>query len=228
MPSTSQDRRIVRNGNMLLVVNDILTARDRIAQIAQGFGGFVVSSFISGEEKNLRASITVRVPDDKFEQTLSQFRALAVRVRSENATSQDVTEEYIDLQARLKNAEATEAQYLALLNRATTVEETLKIYESLSRVRSEIEQLKGRIQFLERSTSMSLITVNLEPEIATKELAPAGWNALEVLRSAVRGIVTLGLWLGTLAIWLVIFIPLWAVIGGVIYWLRRRSKKTKT
>lgn len=218
----------MRNGSLSLVVKDVLDVRDRVAQIAQGIGGYVLSSSISGQEENLRGNISVRVPDNKFEEALSQFRALAVRVRSENTSSQDVTQEYIDLQARLKNAQATEAQYLALLNRATTVEETLKIYQSLSSIRSEIEQLKGRIQYLEQVTSMSLINVNLEPESSARQLAPVGWNALEVLKSAVRGLVTLGQWLGNLIIWLIIFIPLWAIIGGIWYWVVRRRRKAKT
>lgn len=214
----------MRNGNIWLVVKDVLASRDQIAQLTQSLGGYVVSSSISGEEANLRGMISIRVPDDKFETALTQFRTLAVRVRSENTSSQDVTEEYIDLQARLKNAQATEAQYLALLNKATTVEETLKIYDSLSRVRSEIEQLNGRIQYLDRVTSMSLITVTLEPETATRPLAPVGWNAPEIFKSAIRGLVTLGQWLGTLAIWLIIFIPVWGIIGGIIYWRRHRRK----
>ena len=82
-------------------------------------------------------------------------------MKSENTNSQDVTEQYIDLQSRLKNAEATETQYLALLDKAKDVDDILRIYDSLSRIRNEIEQIKGRIQYLERTSSMSLISVNL-------------------------------------------------------------------
>lgn len=228
LPSTTEERKIVRTGNMSLVVKDVLSARDKIAQISDGLGGYVVSSSISGAEENIRGTISVRVPDTKFEPALAQFRALAVRVKSESTTSQDVTEEYIDLKARLKNAEATESQYLALLNKATTVEETLKIYDSLSRVRSQIEQLKGRIQYLERTTSMSFISVNLEPETSAKPLAPVGWSAPEVFKSAIRGIATFGQWLGTLVIWLLIFLPVWGIIGGIIYWRLHSRRKAKT
>ena len=218
---------IVRTGNMMLIVKDVADARSKIAQVATSLGGYVVSSFISGEEESIRGTIAVRVPDDKFEQALSQYRTLAVRVESESATIQDVTEEYIDLKSRLSNAEATEKQYLALLNKATTVDEILKIYDSLSRVRSEIEQLKGRIQYLERVTSMSLITVNLAPETSAKPLTPSGWSAIEIFKSAIRGIVTFAQVLGTLAIWLIIFIPVWGTIVGIIIWRRRRAKKGK-
>ncbi len=172
----------------------------------------------------MRGWISIRVPDGKFEQTLVELRDLAVRVKSESTDSRDVTEEYIDLESRLKNAEATEGQYLALLERATDVEDILRIYDSLSRVRMEIEQIKGRMQYLERTSSMSLVSVRLEPEVTAKPLVRAGWSALEALKSAVRGIVTFGQWLGTIAIWLIIFVPIWGTILGFILWRRRKRK----
>ena len=226
LPSTAEERMIVRNGDMSLVVDDVVDARDEIAQLAVRFDGYVVSSRISGEEQEMMGWISIRVSDDKFETALAELRDLAVRVKSENTDSQDVTEQYVDLQSRLKNAEATENQYLALLDKAEEVEDILRIYDSLSRIRNEIEQIKGRIQYLERTSSMSLISVNLEPEATSPGVVRAGWSALEALKSAVRGIVTFGQWLGTLAIWLLIFTPVWGTILGVIYWRRRRKKKT--
>ncbi|MFC1938222.1 DUF4349 domain-containing protein [Chloroflexota bacterium] len=225
LPSAADERMIVRNGDMSLVVKDVIKSRDEIAQIAIRLGGFVVSSYISGEEQDRRGSVSIRVPDEKFEQALAEFRGLAIRVTSESTSSQDVTEEYIDLQARLNNAEATESQYLTLLDKATDVEDILRVYDSLSRVRSEIEQIKGRMQYLERTSSMSLITVYLEPEVSGKPLARAGWSAMEVLKSAIRGLVNAGQILATVAIWLIFFIPIWGIILGIILWLRHRKKR---
>ncbi len=221
----TEERMIVRNGEMSLVVEDVVAARDEVAQLALRFNGYVVSSRISGEEQEMRGYISIRVPDDQFEQALAGLRELAVRVTSESTSSRDVTEEYIDLEARIKNAEATESQYLALLEKAREVEDILRIYDSLSRVRNEIEQIKGRMQYLERTSSMSLVSVNLEPEATAKPLARAGWSVLEVLKSAVRGIVIFGQWLGTAAIWLLIFSPVWGAIVGIIYWRFWRKKK---
>ncbi len=224
LPSTAEERMIVRTGEMSLVIEDVISSRDEIAQLAIRLGGYVVSSRISGEEQDRRGWISIRVPDDRFEQALAKLGELAVRVTSESTSSRDVTEEYIDLQSRLKNAEATESQYLALLEKAE-VEETIRIYELLHQVRREVEQIKGQMQYLERTSSMSLIEVRLEAETTTKPLVRAGWSVLEVLKSAVRGIVTFGQWLGTIAIWLLIFIPVWGTILGIIYWRYRRRKK---
>jgi len=224
MPPVDEERMIVRNGDMSLVVVDVVEARDEIARLAVRLGGYVVSSGISGEEEEMRGQIAIRVPDDKFDQAFSELRQLAVRVRGESTGSQDVTEEYVDLKSRLKNAEATESQYLDVLEKATEVEDILRVYERLSQVRSEIEQIKGRMQYLERTSSMSLISVSLRPEVSAKPLASAGWNALEILKSAVRGIVTFGQWLVSVVIWLIIFSPVWGAIGGIIYWRRRKKK----
>ena len=220
-----EERMIIRTGEVSLVVDDVIEAMDEIAQVVEELGGYVVSSRVSGEEKDMRGRISFRVPADKFDLALTELRDLAVRVESESTDSQDVTEEYIDLQARLNNAEATENQYLALLEKAEEVEDILKIYDSLSRVRNEIEQIKGRMQYLERTTSMSLIWVRLEPAATARGLVQAGWSALEVLKSAVRGIVIFGQWLGNIAIWLLIFTPVWGAIAGIIYWRLRRKKK---
>ena len=224
LPS-DEERMIVRTGEMSMVVEDVTQACDDIARLAVGYDGYTVSSQIWGEDEDIRGQISIRVPAEKFELALTELRNLAVRVESESTRSEDITEEYVDLQSRLNNAEATEQQYLALLEKTEDVDDILKIYERLSWVRQEIEQIKGRMQYLERTTSMSLIEVSLEPEVTVKPLVRVGWNALEVLKSAARGLVVAGQVLGTLAIWLLIFIPIWGTILGIILWRRRKKKK---
>lgn len=225
VPSLPQERMIVRNGDMALVVKDVVKTRDDIAGLATRLDGYVVSSSISGKDQELRGSIVIRVPDSKFESTLAELRKLAVRVRSERTSSQDVTEEYTDLKARLKNAEATESQLLALLQRADKVEDILKIYQQLSQVRREIEQIKGRMQLLERTAAMSLISVSLEPETSAAPVVPVAWSFTEILKSAARGFVTFGQWFVAVLIWAVIFIPVWGTVAGVIYWRRLRKRR---
>jgi hypothetical protein len=219
-----EERMIVRNGEMDLVVKDIDQAIGDITEMVSAFGGYVVSSYIYGEEEEMRGWISFRVPDDDFEAAMSTLRDMSVKVNSESTSSQDVTEDYIDLQARLSNAEATEQQYLALLDKATDVQDILDIYNYLTRIRQEIEQIKGQIQYLEQTTSTSLISVYLEPEEA---VVSDGWNALEVLKAAARGLVTAGKVLGTIAIWLLIFIPIWGTILGIILWRRHKRKAGK-
>jgi hypothetical protein len=221
---TTDERMIVRSGDMSLVVDDVTQAMQAITQLAAGHNGYVVSSSVYGEEEGMRGWISIRIPDEKFDQTLADIRGLAIRVEEESTNSQDVTEEYIDLEARLANAEATEQEFLALLDKAEDVDDILEIYDSISRVRQEIEQIKGRMQYLERTSSMSLISVSLRPEFSAQSTVPAGWNALEIFKSAARGLVITGQVLGTIAIWLLIFIPIWGTILGIILWRRHKRK----
>jgi hypothetical protein len=227
LPETSAERRIIRNGNISLTVSDVSKGRDAVYELATRLGGYTVSTSFSGKDEELNGSITIRVPDDKFDQAFMELRGMAVKVESESSYSQDVTEEYIDLTARLTNAQATEAQYLTLLARAVTVEEILKVQERLSQVRSEIEQLKGRMQYLERQTSMSLINVYLRLDPGDSPLTFLDWKPLTELKNAARGLLAALTFLGTLAIWLVVFSPLWGGIIAIIFFLRRRrAKKT--
>ncbi|MFC1873481.1 DUF4349 domain-containing protein [Chloroflexota bacterium] len=224
MSTADEGRMIVRTGDMSLIVEDVVETRDEIVRIADTLGGYTVSSRVWGEEEEKRGWISIRVPDDSFDQTMTDFRSLAIRVDSESANNQDVTEQYIDLESRLRNAEATENQYFALLDKATNVEDTLQIYNSLSQIRREIDQITGQMQYLERTTSMSLITVSLSPATTAKPLVRAGWNIVEAFKSAIRGIVVFGQFLGSLAVWLLILTPVWGTILGIVIWQKRKRK----
>jgi hypothetical protein len=218
------DRKIIKTGQISLEVTDIAKAMDDIILIADELGGYVVSSNRYGNEDNISGNVSIRVPANRFSEAFVKLRKLAVKVYSESTNSQDVTEEYTDLQAQLRNLEATEAQFLALLEKAYTVEDILNVQRELSNVRGEIERVKGRIQYLDRTTDMSLIDVNLQE---TKSVGKNGWDALETLKSAVDGFIGFGKVLATIVIWLLIFIPLWIIIGVIVYfvwWRRRRAK----
>ena len=223
--AVSDTRMIVHNGDMSLIVRSVTDARDQIVSLTERFEGFVVSSYVSGENEQMRGSISIRVPDTKFEQARTEIGKLAVRVELDSTNSQDVTQQYTDLQARLKNAQATENQYLALLSQAKNVDETLRVYEALSRIRLEIEQIKGQMQYLERTTSMSLISIQLRPQGSGSALVKPGWSALETMKSAIRSLVTLGQGLVNVLIWILLFLPVWGTILGVILWRINRRRR---
>jgi len=213
------ERKIVKTGHITLEVEDIVEAIDEIAEVADELGGYVVSSHKSEGEKRTSGSIRIRVPADRFDEAFDRLRQLAISVPYESTEARDVTEEYVDLQARLHNLEATEAQYLALLEKAKTVEEMLKVQRELSNVRGQIEQIEGRVKYLERTSDMALIEVSLKE---TKGLAEP-WSASDTLKSAVRGLTAFGRGLATVVIWLGIFC--WAWIPPLVIWLRRRRRK---
>jgi hypothetical protein len=212
------ERKIIRTGSITLEVEDIVGTMDKVAEVADELGGYVVSSYKSEGDTKTTGSISIRVPADRFDEAFEKLRQLAITVPYENTESIDVTEEYVDLEARLHNLEATEAQYLALLEKATTVEEMLKVQQALSNVRGEIEQIEGRMKYLERTSDMALIQVTLQQ---TKPLAKP-WSVSNAIKSAVRGLTTFGRGLATVLIWLGVFCWIW--IPPLVIWLRRRRR----
>jgi len=214
----TEDRRIVKTGYMTLEVEDIAETMDKVAEMADEFSGYVVSSYKYESERRTEGRIIIRVPSEKFEEAFAGLRQLAIAVPYETTTAEDVTEEYVDLEAQLSNLLATEAQYLALLEKAENVEEMLMVQKELSKVRGEIERIEGRMKYLEQTSETSLIEVNVQQ---TKGLAEP-WSASPVLKSAVRGLTTFGRGLATVLIWLGIFC--WAWVPPLVIWLRRRRR----
>jgi len=156
------DRMIVRTGNLTLIVNDVSETLQRIVDLANSFNGYVVSSNQYKEDERLVGQIAIRVDADRFTEAMRTLRGFAIEVTSETTTSKDVTEEYVDLQAKLKTLEATEQQLILILQKAEKVEDILAIQRELTNVRSQIEQTKGRMQYLERTSETSLIQVTLQ------------------------------------------------------------------
>ena len=172
MPELGETRMIVRTAEIALVVKDVATTLDRVADLAEGLGGYVVSSKQWKEEERLVGIITIRVPAEDFAGAMETLRGLAADVTHEETLAKDVTEEYVDLSAKLRNLEATEEQLLRLMEKAEKVEDILNIQRELSRTRGEIEQTKGRMQYLERTSATSLIRVQLnQAELEAKIIA---------------------------------------------------------
>ncbi|HTM68854.1 MAG TPA: DUF4349 domain-containing protein [Candidatus Binatia bacterium] len=198
------DQRIIKDGSLRLTVDKVTDALDRIAAIAKDRKGFVQSSSSSEREDGKHdGQVTIRVPVVSFEAAMGDVKALAKVVNYESTTGQDVTEQYTDLQAQLRNAQAQEEEYLVILKKAQSVEDILKVQERLGQVRGQIEQLQGRIKYLENMTSLSTITVSLteetEVQAPTKEFRPGA-----IVKEAVQTLIVLGQRIVEASIWLVI------------------------
>lgn len=161
-------RKIIRNGTLTLEVSSPTQTQSRIFSIAETRGGFVVTSEMSQQDTvdktkpTQSVSLVVRVPALQFEQAMSEIRSGATRVLQDKRTGQDVTEEFIDLEARIKNQKALEGQFLEIMKRANKVAEALDVQSQLAEVRTEIEKIEGRRRFLENQATLSTINVTLQ------------------------------------------------------------------
>lgn len=154
-------RKIIRNAEITLEVENPRDVQSRVGAIAEGLGGFVVTSEIAQYGGSPRVSITMRVPAERFAEAMEALRASGSQVLGEKMTGQDVTEEYIDLQARIRTKQALEVQFLEIMKQARSVSDALQVQEQISEVRGEIERLEGRRRFLENQSSLSTIKVTL-------------------------------------------------------------------
>jgi hypothetical protein len=168
-PSVPSERMVIRSAYLALVVDDVGASMVQISSLADSYGGYVVNSDIREDQNRFYASISFRVDSTRFNEALQALRSLAVDIRSESTSGEDVTEEYVDLDARLHNLEASEAQLLDLMKQAGEVDEILEVQRELTRTRGEIEQIKGRMQYLEQSSALAYINVSLEQSKLTVE-----------------------------------------------------------
>jgi len=213
------DQKIIKNGYLQMVVEKVADAAAGVGQIATSRGGFIQSSSVTERgDGTYTGDVSVRVPVAKFEEAMAEIKKLATLVKHETATGQDVTEQYSDLQAQLRNAKAQEEVYLEILKQAKNVEEVLLVQDRLGNIRAVIEGLEGRIKYLENSTSYSTITVSLEEEpvvrAPTKEfrLGAIVRDAVQTLVNALQNLVA-GL-VYAVIVWGGILLPI-----GLIAWI---------
>ncbi len=173
------ERRVISTGYMSVEVDEVPAAAGQVRIAAEALGGFVESSTVSGDDEDAFAEVTIRVPQEAFPEALDRVRRIG-EVRSENLRAQDVTEQFIDLNARLRSALRTEGSLLDLLDRAADVEDVISIERELSRVRTDIERLQGQLNFLERRVSLSTLTVSLFTPSAMRTEPPSADSWIEV------------------------------------------------
>ena len=190
----AQERLVIENADLAIVVEDPRAHMSQIGALANEFGGYVVSSnlyqsFTSFGVEVPEASIVIRVPSERLDEALERIKEDVVDIQYENRSGQDVTNQYVDLQARLRAKEAAEAKLLEIMEEATRAEDVLAIYLQVQSVQTEIEQLKGQIQYLEESAAMSSISVRLIAEEGTQPIEIGPWRPEGAAREAIQDLI---------------------------------------
>ena len=228
---------IMRSADVAVVVENTETALEQIRGVAAALDGYVASTNLWRSDGQLRGTVTIRVPAESFDMAMDQIKGLALEVERETVGSQDVTEEYTDLSARLRNLEATEQELLALLTEVRQetrrAEDVLSVHRELSNIRGQIEQVKGRMQYLSGLTDLATINLELIPE-EEQPILEAGWKPLSTARTALNALVNASQLLVDLVIWVVLFVlpvlvvllaPLVLIVFLLRRWRRRRSNR---
>lgn len=211
------DRLIIKTGNVSMVVEEVRAAIKAISDYATAKGGFVVSSNVSKYDLAVSGDITIRIPSVVFEQGVSDVKAMG-EVQSESVYGQDVTEEYVDLDAQLTNLRATETQFLEIMKKAVKIEDVLAVQRELSSVRSEIERITGRMKYLKESASFSTLTVYLSTDpLSLPAIDDDQWKPFAVVKDAFRSLVEEAQGLVDVLIWVVIYVPIWGFFALLVY-----------
>ncbi len=231
-----QARMMIRTGEIVGRYAAVEEAVGEVEALVLGAGGYVVNSNLWRSGEDLNANMSVKVPADRFDEMMATLSGRAEKVERASTNSQDVTEEYFDLEARLRALQATEEQLLLLLEdvreRMQKAEDILAVYRELQNIQSQIEQYQGRKQYLDRMVAMSTINIQLLAVEADTPVISGDWQPMGTLRSALRALTDTGQFLLKALIWIAFYvvpvlalllIPLGLVLFGVRALLRRRS-----
>jgi hypothetical protein len=196
--ATAQDRRVIRNADLQLEADDTRAALDRIVALTESAGGFVANAMVhpvANPEDQPTASVTLRIPSAELTRVMSEIRESVQKVVSESQSADDVTEQFIDLEARLTNLEALEVELRALLTEVrqqpdADPDKLLHIFNEVAAVRGQIEQIQGQLEYLENVVDLATLTIALAPTPAVVPIVEDTWEPVEVARDALRSLVT--------------------------------------
>ncbi|MFZ5922445.1 MAG: DUF4349 domain-containing protein [Chloroflexota bacterium] len=237
------DRMIIKNAEIRLQVEDTDVAIDRTTQVVADVGGYIISQRVWYQdwlgESYKYTTITLGVPVNQFERALRRLRELSLKVLDENASGEDVTDQFVDLESQLANLEATRDRIRTFLDQAQTVDEALRVNQQLSEVERQIEEIKGRMNYLTDRSAFSTITINIEPKLPDPptptptptftptptpqpwSLKPAFDSATGTLTTAYHGIAEFLVWL--LLVFVPVFGPFVLIAWGIFRLLTRKK-----
>ena len=220
------DRMVVANVNLTVSVEHAVEAARAAEAIAMRYGGFIGSSSIRDADRTREATVTLRIPSSSLQEALTELRGLGRKVTDEARTTQDVTDQYTDVQSNLRNLQTTETQLLALMERASKMDEILTLQRELTNIRGQIERLEGRRRVLENRTDLATIAMRLV-EFPPNELN-GGWNPGDTALEALAALGRFGERAGTLVIWATIFAPVYGIPVLACWWLLRQRTHRQT
>ncbi len=229
------NKMVIKDAQLDILVESTDLAIAQVNQLTADYDGYIISTQSHYENGFKHATLRLGIPSAAFETVLNQLRDLGLRVIQESASGEDVSSEYVDLQSKLTNLEATAARIRAFLDAAKTIEETLTISAQLAELEGQIEQVKGQMRYYEGRSAYSTVTVNLVPQYPTPTptLTPTpipptptptplpGWSAAntfdeasDVLVNMTQSTVDLLIWFG------MVLLPILIVIGAIL-WVSR-------
>ena len=225
-PSTSEKRLVIETSNLSLVVKNVQEVSRQIIKKSKELGGFMVENSLTKPEESPFGTVIVRVPDEKTDEALDYFRSLALKISSEKILGQDVTDQYEDIGERLATLEKTKVKFEEILVKAEKINDILQVQKELISLQRQIDNLKGRQEYLEKSAALTKITVYLSSDELALPYQPEGvFRPQVIFKQAVRSFLKTLRVLAGLLIWLGVYLPVWGGILLIIFivkWLKKK------
>jgi len=221
----NEEKKIQRNANISIEVKNLDESISKLNEIILLLNAEIVSSNKGGMDFGQPyANIRIRVLSGNLDSAINEFKKLSTKIISENIYTNDVTEEFIDTEARLKIMKSTEDRFNSLLLKSETVEEIIQVEKELMRIRGDIESLEGRLNYLSKTTDTSEINLNLNEQIP---ITGESWKINDSFTSALQNLSSFAKWLADFIINIIVFIPAIIVIALIIIFLRKLIKNRK-
>ena len=234
MPTTNtkqtvtSDRMVMQESSLSLLVKNVVSTKDAVLAETTRVGGFMVNTYINNPQDAATANITVRIPSKRLDEALNAFRGMAIRVTSENLQGTDVTDQYIDIEAQLKTLQSTKAKFESILEKATEIDDILRVQREIINLQSQIDSLKGQQMYLEKNVEMARITVYLSTDELSLPYAPDQlWRPELVFKQAVRSVVGTLRNIGSMLIWIGVYSVIWVPLLVIFLVVKRRMGKNK-
>jgi hypothetical protein len=232
MPKVAMNRKLIRTLHIDLKVMDTRKAAEEVEGLVTATGGYVASSNVQRRGEFYYFEMILRIPTNHFGNTVKALKSMAEKIDRESLGTQDVTEQYVDHEARLRTLKATELELSKLLadsrKQNRKVEDILRIYSELTTIRSRIEQIEGRLKSLARLVEFSTVHLSLHPDESAIPVVEEGWQPLETLRSSGRALLCVLKFLADVLIYVVIVIvPIFLIIAAPVYISIRLGRKRR-
>lgn len=226
-PPPAPVRRLIRTVDLDLTVDDPTASAERIRELVAEAAGYVAEASAYRVGELLHYAMTLRVPVGRLDALVEELKAMAVEIDREHLRSEDVTDQFVDLEARLRTLRMTEVELQALLaesrSRGSKAEDIMAVYRHLTEIRTDIERLQGRLNGLDNRTTLATVNLNLSPTESAQPLAGAAWRPLDTLRSSLRTLLSALRGLADLAIVTLVVVAPIALLAGAAVWLVVRA-----
>jgi len=224
------DRKISKNAQLEIKVKSLDDSINFITNKTNSYKGYIVSSSSyapNTDYETKTANISLRVPSDSLDQFLKEIKTYAKETIHESIFTQDITEEYIDVKAKITSMESSEQRLTKLLDKTESVKEIVEVEKELSRLRADIDSLKGRFKFIENSVVTSLVRIYMEEIPNPVSISDPSWNTRDIALDAIKALSSFGQFIISVIVFIFVFTPVWILIAGLIYGTKRLRNRNK-